>query len=84
MLIITHGLKSLPNYAFSGNDLYRLEHFSNKRTKKLLKLKPQIMNAKGIKCHGFFIEGKFRSRTSLQKRKYPRTKIIIKTETLPF
>ena len=84
MLIITHGLKNLPNYAFSGNELYRLAHFSNKRTKPLRKLKPQIMNAKGIKCHGYFIEGKFRSKTNLDKRKYPKIKIIIQTETLPF
>jgi hypothetical protein len=84
MLIITHGLKNLPNYAFSGNGLYRLAHFSNKRTKPLRKLKLQTMNKNSASCNGYFIEGKFRSKTSLEKRKYPTTKIIIQTETLPF
>lgn len=85
VIIITHGIKGLPNYYFSGNDLMVLEHFSNKRTKPTKILKKQL-NGRDKRCRGYYIERKFKSLTSLISKQYPLTKVIIKNikPELPF
>lgn len=79
-IIFTHGIKNEPNYLFSGNELFVLEHFNNKRTQKQKKLSLQL---NGL-TRGYFINRKFRSLTWIDSHKYPTTKIIIITEPLPF
>lgn len=81
--IYTHGLKNLPNYLFSGNDLYVIENCKQNRTQRTKMLKIQTIG-KQRPCKGYFIERKFRSLTSLNKRKYPLIKIELKTDKLPF
>lgn len=70
-------IEDLPNYAFSGNDLYALTHFSGKRTKYQRRLKLQTMNKGKRETKGYFVEGKFRSLTSLMRRAYPKTMVIL-------
>lgn len=74
--ILTHGLKNIPNYYFSGEDLMVLEYCSNNRTKKTKVLKKQF-NGRNRSCRGWFINGKFMSLTNLEKKKYPIIKIIL-------
>lgn len=74
--IITHGIKGLLNYYFSGNDLIVLEHFSNKRTKPTKTLKKQF-NGRNKMCRGYYIDRKFKSLTSLVSKQYPLTKVIV-------
>ena len=83
--IITHGIKGLPNYYFSGEDLIVLGHFSNKRTKTTKVLKKQF-NGRNQMCRGYFIARKFKSLTSIERKKYPLTRIIIKNlkQEIPF
>jgi hypothetical protein len=77
VIIITHGLKGLPHYYFSGKDLLVLGHFSRKRTKTTRILKKQF-NGKDQRCQGYFIDRKFKSLSSLERKKYPVTKILVK------
>lgn len=77
MLVITHGLKNLPHYVFSGDELHLLTHFSGKRTKYQRRLKLQTMNRGKRETKGYFVEGKFRSLTSLMRRAYPKTRVIL-------
>ena len=87
MIVITHGIKNLPNYYFSGNEMYVLEYFGNKKTVPTKKLKTQVMNKGNRETKGYYIERKFRSMTNLNNRKFPLTKIILElkdVEHLPF
>ena len=77
MLILTHGIKNLPNYYFSGNDLYVLEHFGNKKTIPTKKLSQQVMNKGNRETKGYYIERKFRSLSNLNNRKFPVCKVIV-------
>lgn len=79
-LIITHGLKGLPNYAFSGNDLYVLENCKGKRTQPTKRLSIQL---NGL-TRGYFIDRKFRSLTWIERRMYPIIKIVLKQTYKPF
>ena len=83
-LILTEGLKGLPYHFFSGNDLVQLSHCPNKRTVPTKVLKKQNNGRYGM-CRGYFINRKFHSLTSLEKRKYPTIKIILGIDNIcPF
>jgi hypothetical protein len=83
MLIVTHGIKNLPNHYFSGNDLWVMTNF-NKRMQYRKQLKMQVKKSKGIECKGYYIDRKFRSLSSLKKRTYPLTYVEVQKEYLPF
>lgn len=83
MLIITHGIKNLPNHFFSGNELWVMTNF-NKRTQYRKMLKMQVKKCRGIECKGYYIERKFRSLSSLKKRTFPLTYVEVVKEEIPF
>ncbi len=83
MLIVTHGIKNLPNHYFSGNELWVMTNFG-KRMQYRKQLKMQVKKSKGIECKGYYIDRKFRSLSSLKKRTYPLTYVEVQKEYLPF
>ena len=74
-LIITHGLKRLPNHFISDLGVLQLCHFKKKRTRSE-KILSEIKcgNSKGVK-----IDGRFISYAELERRKYPATKVFVET-----
>lgn len=71
-LIITHGLKGLPNHFLCEHGLYQLAHCPRKRTLPEKIIKKRVIGL----CRGFTIDGKFYSLTALEKISYPVTKVI--------
>lgn len=72
-LIITHRIKGIKDYAFSGNELYVLPSFVFRRSRSLKRIKMQTIGT----CRGYFINRKFKSITWIESKMYPSTKVII-------
>jgi hypothetical protein len=84
MLIITHGLRHLPNYYMSENELYVFAHF-RRRTVNFKQLKIQVKKSRGLECRGYYIDRKFVSLSELKRRRYLVCKIILpKQKDCPF
>lgn len=79
MLIITHLVKNLQHYAFSGDELFVIENCSGRRTQFTKKLSIQKVG----RSKGYYINRRFRSLTSLRKRAYPYTKVILPPPVIP-
>ena len=67
-IFITHGIKGYPNYFFTAENLvYQKSYCPRKRT-----LPSKVLSKIKIgRCRGFKIDGKFKSLTSLEEKKYP-------------
>lgn len=79
-VIILFGLKLLPYHFITDKGILQLEHCPAKRT---LPTKFLAVQTKGNRCRGVLINQKFYSLTSLHKRKYPLTKVILHDD-MPF
>ena len=79
-LIITHGLKRMPNHFITDLGVLQISHFKNKRTRSE-KILSEINcgNSKGVK-----IDGRFISYAELDRRKYPITKVVVESIHIPF
>ena len=85
IIFIVKGIKGYPYHFFtSDHAIYQQSHCPNKRTKPA-HLVSKVMNGM---CRGYFINGKFKSLTALERLQYPvPVKIIIPAEaiqTMPF
>jgi hypothetical protein len=80
-LIITHGLKRMPNHFITDKGVLQISHFKNKRT-RCEKILSEIRcgNSKGIK-----IDGRFISYAELDRRKFSVTKVFTEEKNkVPF
>lgn len=71
-LIITNGIKGMPNHFLCEGGVYQKSYCPRKRTMPEQVIK-KIRN--GL-CRGFKIDGRFYSLTALEKRSYPVTRIV--------
>lgn len=76
---ILYGIKYLPNHFITDNGILQISHCPRKRTLPT-KFLSVINNGERKDCKGVKIDGRFYSLTSLNKRKYPITKVIVNVE----
>lgn len=80
-LIITHGIKGMPNHFFCEEGIYQKSYCPRKRTMPEQVIK-KIRN--GL-CRGFKIDGRFYSLTALEKRRYRLSGVVFKVkDNFPF
>lgn len=81
---ITHAIRGYPNHFFTAdNTIYQKQHCLNKRTKPA-HLVAKIRNGM---TRGYFLNGKFKSLTFLESKRYPIMAQVIfskETEFMPF
>lgn len=85
IIFLTKGIRGYPNHFFTADHtIYQQSHCLNKRTKPA-HLVAKVLNGM---CRGYFINGKFKSLTALEKKSYPvPVKVIIPedaVERMPF
>ena len=80
IIFLTKGIRGYPNHFFTADHtIYQQSHCPCRRTKPA-HLVSKVLN--GL-CRGYFINGKFKSLTALEKKSYPvPVKVIIPADAI--
>lgn len=80
IIFLTKGIRGYPHHFFTADHtIYQQSHCAGKRTKPA-HLVAKVLNGM---CRGYFINGKFKSLTYLEKKSYPvAVKVIIPQDAI--